>query len=172
MVAAEGTDFLEGRLDRLEQAFAEHRLRHLQLVHYRANELGDIQTDPPEHGGLTDFGAEVVRTCNRLGMVVDVAHGSFQLAKRAADVTARPLVLSHTALSARPGPRSRFVTADHARLVARTGGVVGVWPLAGPAPTLRSYAENIALMVAAVGIDHVGIGSDMQGLLGPAAFDD
>ena len=172
VVAAEGADFLEGRLDRLEQAFTEHRLRHLQLVHYRVNELGDIQTAPPEHGGLTDFGAEVVRACNRLGVVVDLAHGDFWLAKRAADVAARPLVLSHTALSARPGPRSRLITAEHARLVAGTDGVIGVWPLVGATPTLRGYAESIARMVDVVGIDHVGIGSDMQGLLGPAAFDD
>lgn len=61
-----------------------------------------IQTAPPVHGGLTDFGADVVRRCNRLGVVVDVAHGTRDLVKRAADVATRPLVISHTSLAARP----------------------------------------------------------------------
>ena len=51
-------------------------LRHLQLTHYRVNELGDIQTELPVHNGLTDFGAAVIRRCNQVGLVVDVAHGT------------------------------------------------------------------------------------------------
>ncbi|WP_431268838.1 dipeptidase [Dankookia sp. P2] len=173
VVASEGADWLEGRLERLEEACRLHRLRHLQLVHYRVNELGDIQTAAPVHEGLTEFGAEVVRDCNRRGVVVDVAHGTFWLVRRAAEVTTRPLVLSHTGLSGRPSLRSRWVTPEHARLVAGTGGVVGVWPLVGAeAPTLRNYALSIARMVDAIGIDHVGIGSDMLGLLGTPAFGD
>lgn len=172
LVAAEGADMLEGRTDRLGMLFREQRLRHLQLVHYRVNELGDIQTVAPVHGGLTEAGAAVIRECNRLGVVVDVAHGTEALVRRAAEVTTRPLVLSHTAVSRRPGPRSRFVTADHARLVAATGGVVGVWPIVGSQPSVTRYAESIARMVDAIGIDHVGVGSDMRGLLAPAAFED
>ena len=68
--SAEGADFLEGRLERLEEAHRLHHLRHLQLTHYRVNELGDIQTTLPVHGGLTAFGAEIIRACNRLGIVV------------------------------------------------------------------------------------------------------
>lgn len=71
ILAAEGADFLEGRIERVDEARAQHGLRHLQLVHYRPNELGDIQTEDPVHGGLTDFGVQVVRVCNRLGIVVD-----------------------------------------------------------------------------------------------------
>ena len=104
-------DFLEGRIERLEEAYRRWTLRHLQLTHYRVNELGDIQTEPPVHGGLTDFGAAVIRGCNRLGIVVDVAHGTLDLVKRAAAITAKPLVLSHTSLTSRPGPHSRQITA-------------------------------------------------------------
>jgi membrane dipeptidase len=173
VVASEGADWLEGRLERLEQAHRAHRLRHLQLVHYRVNELGDIQTAAPVHEGLTEFGAEVVRACNRLGVVVDVAHGTYWLVQRAAEVTTRPLVLSHAGLSGRPALRSRWITPEHARLVAATGGVIGVWPATGAeAPTLGNYAAGIARMVDAVGIEHVGIGSDMQGLVGTPAFGD
>ncbi len=103
VVAAEGADFLEGRIDRVEEARRQFGLRHLQLVHYRPNELGDIQTENPVHNGLTDFGVEVVRACNRLGIVVDVAHATYEVVKRAAAATSRPLILSHTSLTAAPG---------------------------------------------------------------------
>jgi membrane dipeptidase len=172
VVAAEGADFLEGRLDGLERAYAQWKLRHLQLVHYRVNELGDIQTEAPEHGGLTDFGAEVVRACNRLGVVVDVAHATLPVVRRAAEVTAKPLVLSHTSLARKPGPRSRQITAEHAKVVADTGGVIGVWPPAAIYPTLSAMAAGIARMVDAAGIDHVGIGTDLRGLVGPSVLPD
>jgi membrane dipeptidase len=172
IVAAEGADFLEGRLDGLENAYRRWTLRHLQLTHYRVNELGDIQTEPPEHDGLTDFGAEVVRACNRLGLVVDVAHGTLALVKRAAAVTTRPLVLSHTSLSRAPGPRSRLISAEHAKVIADTGGVVGVWPPMSIFPTLPAMAAGVARMVDAAGIDHVGLGSDLRGLVGPSVLPD
>jgi membrane dipeptidase len=172
IVTAEGADFLDRDLGRLDEAYSLHHLRHLQLTHYRVNELGDIQTEAPVHDGLTDFGADVVRGCNRLGIVVDVAHGTFALVKRAAEVTTTPLVLSHTSLAQRPGTRSRTISADHARLVAATGGVIGIWP---PTTIFRdrdAYARGIAAMAEIVGIDHVGIGSDMLGLTSPSAFGD
>jgi len=89
IVAAEGGDFLEGKPERVDEAFERWQLRHLQLTHYRVNELGDIQTEAPEHGGLTDAGAEVIRRCNSRGVVVDVAHGTYDLVKRAASVTTK-----------------------------------------------------------------------------------
>src|SRR6266481_1982836 len=96
IVTSEGADFLEGKIERLDEAYQRWALRHLQLTHYRPNELGDIQTEPSVHGGLAPFGAEVIRRCNRLGVVVDVAHGTYDLVKQAAAVTTKPLVLSHT----------------------------------------------------------------------------
>jgi membrane dipeptidase len=171
VVAAEGADFLEGDLRRVEDAWHRHALRHLQLTHYRVNELGDIQTAPPVHGGLTDFGADVIRECNRLGIVVDVAHGTEALVKRAAAVTTRPLVLSHTALSTRPVRYGRSISPEHARLVAGTDGVIGVWPVAATYPTLAAMAGGIRAMADVVGVRHVGIGSDMLGLLGPSVLD-
>lgn len=170
IIAAEGADFLEGRPDRVDEAYARWSLRHLQLTHYRVNELGDIQTEPPVHGGLTDTGAEVIRRCNRLGIVVDVAHGTFDLVRRAAAVTTKPLVLSHTSLDAKSGRFSRRITPDHARLIAGTGGVIGVWPPASSFPTLDALAVGMARMADVAGVDHVGLGSDMRGLTGPSIF--
>jgi len=170
LISAEGADFLEGRLDRLEEAHRLHHLRHLQLTHYRVNELGDIQTALPVHGGLTAFGAEVIRVCNRLGIVVDIAHGTFDLVKQAASVSTKPLVLSHTSLANRPLPHSRLISPDHAKLVAATGGVIGIWPPSSVFPDLAALAAGIARMVDATGIDHVGLGTDMNGLTAPPSF--
>jgi membrane dipeptidase len=172
VMASEGADFLEGNLGRVEEAFARHRLRHLQLTHYRVNELGDIQTADPVHDGLSDFGAQVIRECNRLGIVVDIAHGTEALVRRAAMTTTKPLVLSHTSLTARPGRYSRQVSADHARRVSGTGGVIGVWPPVTIFADLTAFSAGIARLVDVVGIDHVGIGTDMLGLLSAAVFED
>jgi membrane dipeptidase len=170
IITAEGADFLEGRLDRVEEAYTRWQLRHLQLTHFRVNELGDIQTEAPVHGGLTPFGADVVRACNRLGIVVDVAHGPYDLVKQAASVTTKPLVLSHTSLSNAPRERSRLISPDHARVIAGTGGVIGIWPPMNIFPDMGALAAGIARMVDVVGIDHVGLGTDMGGLVGPATF--
>jgi membrane dipeptidase len=172
IVTSEGGDFLDGSVARVEEAYHRHDLRQLQLTHYRINELGDIQTEAPLHDGLTAFGADVIRACNRLGIVVDVAHGTFDLVKRAVGVATHPLVLSHTSFEPIPLPRSRRISKEHARLVASTGGVVGVWPPRFIFPDRAAYAAGIARMVDVAGIDHVGIGTDMMGLPTGSVFED
>jgi membrane dipeptidase len=169
IVTSEGADWLEGRIERVDEAYQRWQLRQLQLTHYHPNELGDIQTEPAVHGGLTDFGAEVIRRCNTLGIVVDVAHGTFDLVKRAVATTSKPLLLSHTGLGNRPTPWTRLITSDHARAVASTGGVVGIWPVNDVA-NVSSYANGISRMVDVIGVDHVGIGTDHLGLLGPSSL--
>ena len=119
VVSAEGGDFLEGDPDRVDEAYDRWQLRHLQLTHYRVNELGDIQTEEPVHGGLTDAGAAVIQRCNARGVVVDVAHGTLDLVRRAAAVSTKPLVLSHTSLTTRPRP---FTPPGHAGARAAGGG--------------------------------------------------
>ena len=170
LVTSEGGDFLEGRADRVDEAYEKWNLRQLQLTHYRVNELGDIQTEPAQHNGLTEAGAAVIRRCNARGVIVDVAHGTTALVRRAAEITAKPLILSHTSFARSPRQFSRLIDAEHARLVARTGGVIGIWPPGNLFPDVTAYAAGMARMVDAVGIDHVGIGSDMMGLLGGSAL--
>jgi len=176
IIASEGADFTEGMPDRVDEAYTRWQLRHLQLTHYRVNELGDIQTEAPVHDGLTDAGADVIRRCNKLGVMVDVAHGTFDLVKRAASVTSKPLVLSHTSLTTSStaqaaASRTRLISAEHARLIAGTGGVIGIWPPASRFPSLDALAGGMRQMVDVVGVDHVGLGSDMMGLTGPSIFD-
>jgi len=159
----EGLDFLDGKLERLEEAH-QRGLRHLQLVHYTPNDIGDFQTGTITHDGLTDFGAEVIRACHRLGFVCDVEHATKDTVTQAVRVATKPLLLSHTALLGSPamGPtplRGRQVSPDHARAIAETGGSIGIWHFF---PTLDKYVDGIKEMAEIVGVDHVSIGTDQH----------
>jgi membrane dipeptidase len=159
----EGLDFLDGRLERLEEA---HRrgIRHLQLVHYTPNDIGDFQTGAITHRGLTAFGGEVIRACHRLGFVCDVAHATAEMAKQAVKIATKPLLLSHTAIagSRAMGPTplaARQVTPDHARAIAETGGSIGIWHFFA---SLDKYVDGLKEMAEIVGVDHVSIGTDQH----------
>jgi membrane dipeptidase len=165
----EGGDVLEGSLERLKELHAGGT-RLIQLVHYRVNELGDIQTEDPVHGGLTPFGVDVVRACNALGLIVDVAHAPLEATRQAATAATRPLLLSHTFLTDAARRYTRGITREHALAVAETGGVVGVVPFPSAFPTLQDYIAGIARMVDAVGVNHVGIGGDLAGIRGSPPY--
>jgi len=170
VLAVEGGDFLEGRLDRVQEAY-DRGVRSIQLTHYRVNELGDIQTEAPVHGGLSPFGRDVIREMNRLGMIVDVAHATFDGVKAAAEVATRPFVLSHTMLHVRT-PLRRAISSDHARLVARHGGVIGVFPVPIDGPTFGGFIDHVSRLVDLIGADHVGLGTDMDGIPAGGTFTD
>jgi membrane dipeptidase len=157
----EGLDFLDGKLERLEEAH-ERGIRHVQLVHYTRNDIGDFQTGAITHQGLTEFGAEVIRACDRLGFVCDVAHATEDMAKQAAKVATKPLLLSHTAVlgSRAMGPTplgGRQVSPGHAQAIAETGGSVGIWHFF---PSIDRYVDGLKEMAEIVGVDHVSIGTD------------
>ena len=157
----EGLDFLEKKLERLEESY-QRGVRTMQLVHYTPNDIGDFQTGKVIHHGLTAFGADVIRACHRLGVVIDVAHGTADLVKQAVKVATKPLLLSHTALrgSKAQGQTSlteRQITPDHARAIADTGGSIGIWHFfASP----ERYVDGLKEMADIVGVDHVSIGTD------------
>src|ERR1700732_3110204 len=157
----EGLDFMEGKLERLEQAH-QRGVRHVQLVHYTPNDIGDFQTGIVTHNGLTSFGAEVIRACHRLGFVCDVAHATEDMVKQAVKVATKPLLLSHTAASGSramgPTPLTgRQVSPEHAQMIADTGGSVGIWHFF---PSLDRYVDGLKEMAEIVGVDHVSIGTD------------
>jgi membrane dipeptidase len=159
----EGLDFLEGKLEQLEEAH-QRGVRHVQLVHYTPNDIGDFQTGIVTHHGLTSFGAEVVRACHRLGFVCDVAHATEDTVKAAVKVATKPLLLSHTAISgsAAMGPTplvGRQISRDHARAIAETGGAIGIWHFF---PSIEKYVDGLKEMADVVGVDHVCIGTDQQ----------
>jgi membrane dipeptidase len=171
--AVEGCQFLEGKLERMSEVY-RRGVRHLQLVHYFRSDMGDNQTEPADQGGLTAFGRDAIAECNRLGIVIDVAHGTMQMVAAAVRASKTPLILSHTAVAkTQPAEFSRRVSPEHARLVASSGGVVGVWGNPSAMRSLSDYVDTLALAVEAAGVDHVGLGTDNSGFgATPSVWDD
>lgn len=169
VLAAEGGDFLEGDLKRLEAARAAG-LVHLQLVHYRVSEIGDISTERPVHGGLTEFGKEVIAACNRLGILVDIAHGTSAVIEQALELAAKPIVYSHGHVtSAEPYftqnvIRARAIHRPLAMKIAQKDGVIGIWPLGSMYRSLDAYAGALIDAAELLGAAHVGVGTDLAGL--------
>jgi membrane dipeptidase len=163
VLAVEGCDFLEGDLDRLD-ALEARGVRSIQLTHYLVNETGDIQTAPPVHGGLTRFGAEAVRRMNRLGVIVDVAHCSEATVAGVVKATTKPILCSHANLKepGHPdGDHPRYLSPEYARMVAETGGVIGAWIAVLWQEKLAGMIRHLFRLIDAVGVDHVGIGTDL-----------
>ena len=185
-------------------------IRAMTLTHFRNNNWADSSTDRPEHNGLTDFGKQVVREMNRIGMMVDISHVSDKTFYDAIAVSTKPVIASHSSCRALANiPRN--MTDDMLRALAKNGGVVGInfgagflnqkdaqslmesiGSMASQEPNLTGKAlddyaakdfakENyshprpanatlddavaaIDHVVKVAGIDHVGIGTDFDGI--------
>ena len=167
--SVEGGHFLEGKIERLEIAF-NRGLRLLGLLHDNqfSVPLGDIYTDPPKFGGLTEFGKTVIQECNRLGILVDLTHCSNDAIHDALEVSTRPVLVSHTGLDSRLGKdekmanmmKPRLISKEQAKIVADAGGIIGIWTHLAGSPL--EYAQNIRAMVDVAGVDHVCIGTDTK----------
>lgn len=167
--AVEGCHFLAGKLERLQGAY-DRGLRQLGLLHDNdaSVPLGDIYTKTPQWGGLTAFGADVIRECNRLGILVDLTHASNDTINATLKVTTRPVVSSHTGLDTQLGSnatmatmmRPRLISKEQAKIMADADGLIGVWTHLADTPL--AYAQNIRAMVDVVGIDHVCLGTDTK----------
>jgi membrane dipeptidase len=147
-----------------------HRLgvRIIALTYMERNLLGDGCLEP-ENRGLTHLGRQAVREMNRLGIVVDLSHVGAQTSLDAAAISSAPLVLTHSN-ARRLCDSPRNVSDELIRAVAATGGVIGVTPYAptlSPTPergtrsTMDDLVRQVDYMVNMVGIDHVGVGTDM-----------
>jgi membrane dipeptidase len=167
--AVEGGHFLQGHLERVEEAYGRG-LRHLGLLHDSdaSAPLGDVYTNPPRYGGLTPFGASVIKECNRLGMLIDLAHANVQTTAAALKLTTRPVIISHTGLDTQLGNdphmaqmmRLRLVSKEQAKMVADAGSAVGVWTHLADTPL--EYAHSLRALVDVIGVDHVCIGTDTK----------
>jgi membrane dipeptidase len=161
-LTVEGGDFLENDVSRLSVAFQDG-VRCITLIHYRPNALGDNQTSPPTHGGLTALGAEAVREMNRLGLLIDVAHAAETTVRQVLARSAAPILCSHTAIKSPAFDHPRFITAETAKAVAAAGGLVGAWPSGFGALTFADFVDRIFRLTDAVGPDHAALGTDMDG---------
>ena len=174
VLAVEGCDFLEGNLDRLD-ALEARGVRSIQLTHYLVNETGDIQTAPAVHHGLTPFGAEAVRRMNRLGIIVDVAHCSEETVAGVVKATDKPILCTHANLKepGHPdGDHPRYLSPEYARMVQDTGGVIGAWIAVLWEEKLPGMIRHLFRLIEAVGIDHVGIGTDLPAGVAKAEMPD
>lgn len=167
--AVEGGHFLQGKVERVAEAYGRG-LRHMGLLHDSdaTVPLGDVYTNPPQYGGLTAFGRAVIQKCNRLGMLVDLAHANMQTTEAALRVSTRPVVVSHTGLDTQLGSdprmaqmmRPRLISKEQAKTVAGAGGAVGVWIHLSDTPL--DFAKNVRALVDVIGVEHVCIGTDTK----------
>jgi len=165
VLSVEGATFADGDLSQIKSAY-DAGIRHLQLVHYIRNAIGDFQTERPEHNGVTDFGRSVIRECNRLGMLVDLAHCTPAAVEDALAVSTAPVVWSHGSVTRGQAPPW---SAQAARAIAAKGGVVGLWAL--PRDVGRSvaaYADRLSELADWLGEDHAAFGTDRNGIANPA----
>ncbi len=205
VIAIEGGYLIEDSLDILRE-YAAAGAAYLTLTHAFhttwADSSGVHERLEPLHGGLTDFGREVVRELNRLGVMVDVSHVSDNTFRDVVETTAAPIIASHSSCRA-VHDHCRNLSDDMMRTVAASGGVVQInfaamfldpdhppidrtqmrrwWDRGGGDPgVLTDYVTPLTVLVdhfdhalQVIGPEHVGIGSDFDGVpLVPGQMED
>ena len=134
----------------LVKAYHDRGVRMITLVHSRDNDICDSSTDRrnPEDAGLSAFGDEVVRECNRVGVIVDVSHASDKSFADVLRATRAPVIASHScARAVCDNPRN--LSDDMLRALARNGGVIQICFLSayvkpsGPNPELEKARREI-----------------------------
>jgi membrane dipeptidase len=206
LIGMEGGHSINNSLAVLRQ-FYELGARYMTITHWRNTDWADSATDDPVHNGLTEFGREVIREMNRLGMIVDLSHVSPKTMHDVLDVTGAPVIFSHS--SAYTVTRHvRNVPDDVLKRLPDNGGVIMVtfvptfisnevrtysdrldrernrlnreypnnetmvrnkiagWRKENPAPlsTLQQIADHIDYIRDLIGVEHIGIGSDFDGI--------
>lgn len=175
MICVEGGYSIENEISNLQRLYDEG-CRYITLTHSKSLTWADSATDEPQVNGLSDFGREVVLEMNRLGMVVDLSHVSPETMRQSIAVSKAPVMFSHSSARAICDHPCN-VPDDVLRLVKKNGGVVMVnFFSAFIAPTavlkidkeacgtLHDVVDHIDHLVKVAGIDHVGIGSDFDGV--------
>lgn len=147
--------------------FRQKGVVYMTLCHNGDNDLCDSARGNGEHNGVSPFGAEVIREMNRAGMMVDLSHASEQSFYDALSISRQPIVCSHSSSRALCN-HPRNLTDDQLRALARKGGVAQVTFYHGflrtdGEATIRDAVEHLNHMVRVAGIEHVGIGTDLDG---------
>jgi membrane dipeptidase len=165
LITMEGVEPLGEDVDLL-RAFYELGVRSVGLTHARRNAAGIggiFAASGSPRDGLTAFGREIVRECERLGIIIDLAHINPKGFEDIVALTTKPVIVSHTN-SRRFYDIERNISDEQIRVIGRRGGVIGVNAiLVSPNPeesTLDRYVDHIEHIVDLIGIDGVGIGFD------------
>ena len=124
LMGIEGGYAIENSLYALRN-FYRLGIRYMTLTHNVTHDWADSHVTAPRHGGLNDFGREVVKEMNRLGMLVDISHVSVDTMNDVLDVTTAPIIASHSNARA-VNDHTRNVPDDVLKRMAKNGGVVMV----------------------------------------------
>jgi membrane dipeptidase len=152
MLGAEGGHSIDSSLDALRE-LRRRGVRYMTLTHNENTPWADSATDEPVHGGLTEFGVEVVRECNRLGVIVDLSHVAATTMRDALAATSAPVLFTHSSCRA-VADHPRNVPDDVLSALAGNGGVcmltfVPVFVSAAAA----EWSRRVGDAMAEVGVD-------------------
>ena len=167
MLGIENGLAIEDSLDNIDH-FARRGIAYMTLCHNGDNAICDsARRSKGTHGGVSAFGAEVIRRMNDLGVMVDMSHAGEKSFYDALSISRAPIVCSHSnCRTLCDVPRN--LTDDQLRAIARKGGVVhitlyhGFLRTAGEASILDAIA-HLEHAISIMGTDHVGIGTDFDG---------
>ena len=166
MFAIENGLALEHKLENVKH-FAQRGVVYITLCHNGDNDICDSARGCNTHGGVSKFGAEVIKEMNRNGIMVDLSHGGEKSFYDALDISTQPIVCSHSnskVLCDVP----RNLTDDQMRALAKKGGVAhitlyhGFLKKEGEATVMDAIA-HLEHAIEVMGIDHVGGGTDFDG---------
>jgi membrane dipeptidase len=181
----EGAEAIDPELTRLPELY-ERGLRSLGIVWSRRNAFGEgvpfRRPSTPDTGpGLTDAGHRLVRACNELGVLVDLAHLNERGFFDVAELSDAPLVASHTAAHALT-PTARNLTDAQLDAIGDTDGLVGVIlnvndlredaHAQGPDMPLSRWVAHVDHIAERIGAEHVALGTDFDGAVMPAEAPD
>lgn len=136
-----------------------------QLTYNGTNRLGHgCHVDPDR--GLTRFGAEIVAAMNRVGMAVDVSHCGERTSLEAIEASRQPVLVTHSNCRALNRSQPRCKSDEVIRRMARSGGVMGITVVRGfvgrSGPSLNDLLDHFDHVAKLVGVEHLGIGSDVD----------
>lgn len=149
---------------RYVRIFYQLGIRMMHLTYQRRNMIGDGSGEPSD-GGLSDFGREVIKEMNRVGVIPDCAHSGWKTSLESAQASSKPVVASHTTCAALDGnPHARSKPDLVIRAICDSGGLVGICCIPhflrgdGNITMLLNHIDHIAKNF---GVDHVAIGTDV-----------
>lgn len=166
MYAIENGKALEHDIRRVEY-FAKRGIVYITLCHNGDNDLCDSARGSATWGGVSDFGADVIREMNRCGIAVDLSHAAESTFYDALQISSRPVVCSHSSCrSLCDHPRN--LTDDQMRALAQKDGVCQITLYPGFLKTdseasILDVVKHLEHAINIMGIDHVGIGTDFDG---------